>query len=100
MNQLEQLFLKPITNNKETDNILLDSELDYYFSYNKDISILNKVNFQINKGETLGIIGSSGSGKTTLILLLLGLLKPTSGKILVRSSQSSLFRRRRTSLIV
>jgi hypothetical protein len=35
-NQLEQLFLKAITNNKETDNFLLDSELDYYFSYNKD----------------------------------------------------------------
>ena len=52
------------------------------FSYNKGISVLNDINFQIKKGETLGIIGSSGSGKTTLILLLLGLLKPTSGKIL------------------
>jgi len=53
------------------------------FNYLNHINILKKINFRINKNETTGIIGSTGSGKTTLILLLIGLLRPTSGKILV-----------------
>ncbi len=44
---------------------------------------LNGVNFEIKKGELLGLIGHTGSGKSTLIQHLNGLLKPTSGKILI-----------------
>ena len=44
---------------------------------------LNNINLIINKGDRIGIIGKSGSGKTTLIDLLLGLLNPSSGKILI-----------------
>ena len=44
-------------------------------------SILNDVSLKIKKGEMIGVIGPSGSGKTTLIDVLLGLLKPTKGKI-------------------
>ena len=43
--------------------------------------IFENVNFKINKGDFVGIIGQSGSGKTTLVDLVLGLLKPTSGEI-------------------
>lgn len=43
---------------------------------------LRNVNIQINKGESVGIIGSSGSGKTTLLDSLLGLLEPSKGSIL------------------
>ena len=53
------------------------------FGYLKNINVVENVNLKINKYETIGIIGSSGTGKTTLILLLLGLLKPKSGRILV-----------------
>ena len=41
------------------------------------------MNFQINKGEFVGISGKSGSGKSTLISLLTGLLKAKSGKIVI-----------------
>ena len=41
------------------------------------------VNLSINSGKKIGFIGNSGAGKSTLIDLLLGLLKPTDGKILV-----------------
>ena len=44
---------------------------------------LDKVDFRVEKGEFLGIIGHTGSGKSTLIQHLNGLLKPTSGQILI-----------------
>lgn len=44
---------------------------------------LNNVNIEINKGEFVALIGHTGSGKSTLIQHMNGLLKPTSGKIIV-----------------
>ncbi len=44
-------------------------------------SILKEINFTINRGETIGIIGKSGSGKTTLAHCIMGLIKPTRGQI-------------------
>jgi ABC-type multidrug transport system fused ATPase/permease subunit len=52
-----------------------------YFSYSNDNYILKNINFQINIGSKIGIIGPSGSGKSTLIDLLLGLIKPVNGYI-------------------
>ena len=52
------------------------------FCYDKT-KILNSINLKINIGETIGIKGLSGSGKSTLIDLINGLLKPTSGHILI-----------------
>lgn len=56
---------------------------DLSFEYNKGEEILSNISLQINKGDKIGIIGQSGSGKTTLVNILLGLLKPKSGKILL-----------------
>ena len=53
------------------------------FSYEDKDIVLNNINFKINAGETVAIIGSNGSGKTTLINLLLRFLKPNSGTILL-----------------
>ena len=44
---------------------------------------LNNVNIEISKGEFIALIGHTGSGKSTLIQHMNGLLKPTSGKIIV-----------------
>ena len=44
---------------------------------------LDNVNLEINKGEIIGLIGHTGSGKSTLIQHLNGLLKPTSGNIII-----------------
>ena len=46
--------------------------------------ILDKVGLQIKKGETVVIIGGSGCGKSTLLKLLIGSLKPDSGRILIK----------------
>jgi len=48
-----------------------------------DRTILNKLSFKVMKGETKIILGGSGGGKTTIIKLVLGLLKPDSGRIFV-----------------
>lgn len=48
-----------------------------------DKDALKHINLTIEDGEMLAIIGGSGSGKSTLLRLLIGLIKPTSGKILV-----------------
>ena len=44
---------------------------------------LEGVSFSVNRGEFIGIIGHTGSGKSTLMQHLNGLLKPTSGKVLL-----------------
>lgn len=47
------------------------------------IHAVDHVNFSLNKGEMLAIVGQSGSGKTTLLNLLDGVDKPTSGQVLL-----------------
>ncbi len=44
---------------------------------------INDISFSLNKGEILGIIGHTGSGKSTLVSHLNGLIKPTSGRVLI-----------------
>jgi branched-chain amino acid transport system ATP-binding protein len=48
------------------------------------ILALNRVSFQVNEGEILGIIGPNGSGKTTIVNCITGFIKATSGKIFFR----------------
>ena len=59
------------------DNI----NLNYNVNGN-DIRVLKNINFEIKKNERVAIIGESGSGKTSLLMLMSGLEKPTSGKII------------------
>ena len=51
-------------------------------SYNKKEAVKN-ISFKINKDEIIGILGPNGCGKTTTIGMILGLLKPTKGKVLI-----------------
>src|SRR6266849_4451637 len=49
-----------------------------------DREILHGIGFDVNRGETLVILGGSGSGKSTLLRTLVGLEKPTSGEIWIK----------------
>ena len=49
----------------------------------KSKQAVNSINFKINENEIVGLLGPNGSGKTTTIGMILGLLKPTSGKVLI-----------------
>ena len=51
-------------------------------NYDKKIAVDN-LNFQIKKGQIVGLLGPNGSGKTTTIAMILGLLKPTSGQVII-----------------
>lgn len=55
---------------------------DVYLSFD-DRQILNGISFTVARGETKIILGRSGGGKSTVIRLILGLLKPDSGRILI-----------------
>jgi ABC-type Fe3+/spermidine/putrescine transport system ATPase subunit len=50
-------------------------------AFNKQ-EILHNLNFTVNDGEFLSILGPSGCGKTTILRILIGLLPPTSGRII------------------
>ncbi len=49
----------------------------------KSKEAVNSINFKINENEIVGLLGPNGCGKTTTIGMILGLLKPTSGKVLI-----------------
>jgi ABC-type multidrug transport system fused ATPase/permease subunit len=54
---------------------------------NTDNFILKDLEFTLNKNETVGVMGISGVGKTTFLDIFTGLLKPTSGKILINNKE-------------
>lgn len=51
---------------------------------------LNHLNFEIKKGESLGILGKNGSGKSTLLKLIAGVTKPTNGLLVVNGKVAPL----------
>ncbi len=53
------------------------------FSYDDEKNILNNINFKVNKGETLALVGASGSGKTTIARLVARFWDVDSGEILI-----------------
>lgn len=76
-----------IAHYQDCPNLIFNEEITFNnisFNYpNTEKVILKDISFSIKKGESIGIVGETGSGKSTFVDLLLGLLKPTSGDILV-----------------
>lgn len=58
--------------------------------YHQEFTALRDVSFDIQRGETIGIIGSNGSGKSTLLQLVCGVLKPSNGTISVHGRVAAL----------
>jgi phospholipid/cholesterol/gamma-HCH transport system ATP-binding protein len=61
--------------------------------------VLNDVSFTIQRGETKIILGASGSGKSTILKLILGLIRPDSGRILVDGKDITFMKERELTSI-
>jgi len=64
----------------ETQPAIIAQDLTKRFG---DFTAVNDVNFEVYPGEIFGFLGPNGSGKTTSIRMMLGLMKPTAGKVKV-----------------
>ncbi|MDO7803635.1 ABC transporter ATP-binding protein [Lactiplantibacillus pentosus] len=62
-----------------------------YHYPNHDQKIIDDVSFVIHKNTAVALVGLNGAGKSTLVALLMGLLKPTSGTILINDQPSETF---------
>lgn len=71
--------------------IIKIENLSYVYSPNTpfEIKALDNVSLTINEGEFIGLIGHTGSGKSTLVQHLNGLIKPTSGRVVVDGIDTS-----------
>ena len=65
----------------EKEPIIEVKNLTYVYPGEPPVTALKDINLTIYKGDFIGIIGQNGSGKTTLVKNIVGLLRPTKGKI-------------------
>jgi energy-coupling factor transport system ATP-binding protein len=61
---------------------------DVTFVHQNGVRALNGISLTIREGETVAIIGENGAGKTTLVKHVTGLLKPTSGEVIVSGANT------------
>lgn len=78
-----QLYDKPI-------HRMLQSLIGSRLRFSRDFWALRGVDFEVRRGETLGIIGRNGAGKSTLLQLLAGTLKPSEGGAAVQGRVAAL----------
>ena len=58
----------------------------------KNIKAVKNVNFKINKGSIVGLLGPNGCGKSTTIGMMLGLIKPSSGEVIINNKNIENYR--------
>ena len=88
-------------------NILKTVDLTKTYNSGVEVHALSNVNFELEKGDLVAIIGDSGSGKSTLLHLLAGVDKPTSGDIFIQDKnitkfnkdEMTVFRRRNIGVV-
>lgn len=83
LTKIYQLYNKPIDRLKEAIN-------PFRKNYHRDFYALNDISFDVEKGESFGIIGVNGSGKSTLLKILTGVLNKTSGEVNVNGKIAAL----------
>jgi ABC-2 type transport system ATP-binding protein/ribosome-dependent ATPase len=64
-----------------------------------DFTAVDNVNFDIEPGEVVGLVGANGAGKTTLIRMILGLLEPTEGSVQLFGTPPTRDQRRRIGYV-
>lgn len=74
----EDMKVVPLLAREDETHIVFDH---VSFTYPDGTTVLKEIDFSLDKGQTLGIIGATGSGKSTIVRLLLRLYDPTNGQI-------------------
>ena len=72
---------EPLNSLKEIFTFALKGKLKF-----NEFLALDNVTFNVEKGETLGLIGTNGAGKSTTLKVISGILKPTKGKVITRGN--------------
>lgn len=83
LSKLYKLYDKPSDRVKESLSLRKKS-------YHKDYYALKDINFSIQKGETIGVVGKNGSGKSTLLKILTEVLTPTEGELSINGKVAAL----------
>lgn len=78
-----KLYDRPIDRLKESLSLT-------HRSYHRDFFALDRLSFDVKKGQTVGIIGTNGSGKSTILKIITGVLSPTTGTVEVDGTISAL----------
>jgi len=81
--KIYRLYDKPIDRLKESISLT-------HKKYHKEFFALDKISFSVEKGSTVGIIGTNGSGKSTILKIITGVLNPTTGSAEVDGNISAL----------
>ena len=64
-----------------------------FYSKEGELQVLKNINFSLQQGEILALLGPSGSGKSTILNILTKLLKPTSGEVIINGKIGYMFQR-------
>ena len=67
------------------NNLITIKKISKYFSNNRKVTVLKKIDYSFAKGKIYSLMGPSGSGKSTLLNILSMIDKPTSGSMLIGS---------------
>lgn len=70
--------------NKETIIDVKGVSKSFKKAEHQELLVLDDINFQLQKGEIVALLGKSGSGKSTLLRIIAGLIHPSSGQVLYR----------------
>ncbi len=83
VSKIYRLYDKPIDRLKEALS-------PTHKKYHKEFFALDKLSFNVEKGSTVGIIGTNGSGKSTILKIITGVLNPSTGSVKVDGNISAL----------
>jgi ABC-type antimicrobial peptide transport system, ATPase component len=68
-------------------------------TFSENVSVLNGVSLDIEKGDFLSVLGASGSGKTTLLSILGGIDKPTGGEVFLDGEDITKFSEKKLAIL-
>ncbi|MFP3153688.1 ABC transporter ATP-binding protein [Lachnospiraceae bacterium ZAX-1] len=83
ISKMYKLYDKPSDRLKEAFGLAKKKKYQEHFA-------INDLDLEIQKGETVGIIGTNGSGKSTILKIITGVINPTKGDVLVKGRISAL----------